>query len=98
MIPHKEKIKNLSLLLNHYLLSLDDLRQNLLRLLKLDHFLLLLGALRRGLLRLWVVLGEKGLGSLALRYDDSVALLDVRFASCQLRREYSQGLRWKLNS
>ena len=70
------------------MLSLDDLWQNLLRLLKLDHFLLLLGALRRGLLRLWVVLGEKGLGSLALRYDDSVALLDVRLASCQLRREY----------
>ena len=92
MVPHKEKLKNLiTLLLNHYLLSLDNLRQNLLRLLKLDHFLLLLGALRRGLLRLWVVLGEKGLGSLALRYDDSVALLDVRLASGQLRSKWRVG-------
>ena len=54
----------------------------------LNHFLLLLGALRRSLLRLRIVLGEESLGSLTLRYDDSVALLDVRLASCQLRREH----------
>ena len=51
------------------------------------HLLLLLGALRRGLLRLRVVLGEESLGSFTLRYDDSVALLDVRLACCQLKRK-----------
>ena len=57
----------------------------------LNHFLLLLRALRRSLLRLRIVLGEESLGSLTLRYDDSVALLDVCLACCQLEERYQVG-------
>ena len=45
----------------------------------------MLGTLWRSLLRLWIVLGKESLGSLTLRYDDSVALLDVRLACSQLK-------------